>query len=189
MSPNAKVVTYTTFFTIVILFLFLGYSSIANIKSAKLDPRTFYLSELIENGQEISILAEKLYKMIDNYSIKKNTTPVLIKDEEGNSEQISQSDILYYEIDKILSKTTKKRAFIDRFNKQEFSDAYKKSVDYYYKASGIIINICEEALSELEENEETLQALPRHMYYKKQLGNNGETIKHYIGRGQSCLKH
>lgn len=104
MSPTAKITTYACFFGIIILFLFLGYSSINNIKSVKLDPETYYIAKFIDKGKELSDLSEKIYIIIKKKHKTNPNITVTIKDSKGELEEFTQLEIVCNEIEKNFEK-------------------------------------------------------------------------------------
>ncbi|MEW5819451.1 MAG: hypothetical protein AB1782_04615 [Cyanobacteriota bacterium] len=188
MSTQGKIVTYTCFFSIIILFLYLGYSSISNIKPAKVDPETLHLARLIDSGKQINILALQLYETIDKSKDKNPYKIVNIKDSKGNIEELTHQDIVYNQIDKIQRLTEGKRVLIERFEDKEFSNKYKDAVIIYYKAADTVIDVCEDILNELDENELSSQLLPDYANYNIKLGNNGSKITNYILKANKSLK-
>lgn len=188
MSPTAKITTYACFFGIIILFLYLGYASIGNIKSVKLDPETFYLAKLIDNGQELCSLSEHTYKTLQKKANTNPNIPVTIKDSDGELEEYTQLEIVSEELERKLRKAKQLQRFIDKFEEQEFADKYEKAISKFNEASEIMIWVCEEALDDMNNDELSTQLVPRFNEFKIKLGQDGSKIKDYIQKANSNLK-
>lgn len=189
MSPTAKITTYACFFGIIILFLFLGYSSINNIKSTKLDPETYYLAKFINNGKELSNLSEEIFLTLKK---KEKTNPnitITIENDNGEQEELSQLDIVYDEIEKKLRKGEQLLRFIEKFEEQDFAHKYKKAISYYTQGADIIIWVCEEALNDMNDAKLSTHLVPRFSEFKTKLGEDGSKVKYYFHRANDNLKH
>lgn len=189
MSPTAKITTYACFFGIIILFLFLGYSSINNIKSVKLDPETYYIAKFIDKGKELSDLSEKIYIIIKKKHKTNPNITVTIKDSKGELEEFTQLEIVCNEIEKKLRKAKQLNRFTNKFEQQEFSDKYQKAISYYNEATEIVVSVCEEAIEEMEAEEFSTQLIPGFSKFQSKLGKDGSKIKYYIKRANNSLKH
>ena len=188
MSPTSKITTYACFFGIMILFLFLGYSSINNIKSTKLDPETYYLAKFIDNGKELSNLSEQIFLILKKKEKANPNTPIIIEELGEETEELTQLEVVYEEIEKKLRKGLQLKGFIDKFEEQDFANKYEKAISYYDQATDIAIWVCEETLNDMNDEDLSTRLVPRFSEFKIKLGENGSKVKYYITRANNSLK-
>ncbi|MGD9580565.1 MAG: hypothetical protein AB7V50_04275 [Vampirovibrionia bacterium] len=189
MSAKSTITTYSCFFGIIILFLYLGYSSIANIKSTKLDPETYYVAKFINKTSEINQLAEELYKIVDK---KHNINPnivITITNHSGEKEELTQYDIIYNEIEKKQHKNNSLIHFLEKFKNQEFSSNYDKAIKYYEEATTINDSAFNETLNIIEDNDYSPFLIPEYKNITNKLGPDANKVKYCTKQATNNLKH
>lgn len=189
MSINSRIVTYTTLFTIVIGFLYLGFSSVGNIKSTKLDKKTYYLAKLIEKTNSTTKLTSDLYKTLDNSCKYHKFKLITITDSEGNNEEYYQFEIYYEKIEKLLKKFYSFQKFLSKFENQDFSDKYTKSLEKYNNAIELVIDVTENSLDEIDEDSESKYIIENYQLYKAQLGYNASNANNLFFQARDSLKN
>lgn len=188
MNINARITTYTCLFIIVIGFLFLGFSSVANIKSTKLDKKTYYLANVIEKTDFLIVSSAELYKILEKSSVINSDTIITITDSEGTIEEVYQEDIYYEKIEKLLKQFQSFQRFLMKFEKQKFADNYADSLEKYNTTIEKLIDICESCLSELEETHENKPIVENYQIYLNELGYKASTINKNLCKARDSLK-
>ena len=188
MSLNARFTTYICFFAIVILFLFLGYSSVSNIRSAKLDPETYYISCLIKCGDNLNLLADRLSDVIKKSKSMSPYKVVKITSKDEQIEELTQIEVIYDEVNKLSLKIGHQNIFLEKAQEKEFADKYSQALQYYIKALETMTYVADEIIYDIDETDLTTSIIPRASEFELKLGNNAQNVKHNIKIANKYLK-
>lgn len=187
MSVNAKVATYTCLFIIVLIFLALGFGSVNNVKSAKLNPKVFYTAQLVDCGSTLVVLSDRLYELLSKSCNLNPDSVVSIENDNGEVEKVTQSELVYQEIKKISSKVTKQQILLDKLSEKEGYTEFLKSIDYYYKATDVLNTTSEAILEDFKEEDNSKCLIPRYKEFIEILGNRNSRVKYYVNQARKYL--
>lgn len=172
---------------IILMFLGLGFSSIAKIKSTKLDPKVYYTAKLIDNGTSLISDSEDLYNFIIKSTGMNPNKVIIIEDKSGNKIELTQQELIYEKITNLLKKIKSEKQLMKKIKSNDELDNLYKATEYYYQAFEIINETCEDILYNLDEIDCSIVLIPNKNEYLEALGKNANNIKMLIQKARKSL--